>query len=186
MPATLTYPGVYIQEIPSSVHAITGVATSVTAFLGRAASGPDNTPVTVNSYGDFERIFGGLWAPSSLGYAVRDFFLNGGGQAVIVRLFNADTGNPNSKIKVGTFTFAAASKGAWGSNLRASIDTNTSPDVAKRYGLQPTDLFNLTIQALDASGAAVRTETFRNLTVKDSPARVDKTLAAQSTLVGLG
>ena len=183
MPATLTYPGVYIQEIPSGVHAITGVATSVTAFVGRAASGPDSQAITINSYGDFERIFGGLWPSSSLGYTVRDFFLNGGGQAVIVRLFNPDTGNANSKVKVGTFTFAAASKGAWGGNLRASIDTNVSPDVARRYGLAPTDLFNLTIQLLDASGAAVRTEVFRNLSVKDSPARVDKTLAAQSTLL---
>ena len=90
MPVSLTYPGVYVQEIPSGVHTITGVATSITAFIGRTARGPDNKPYTINSFGDFERTFGGLWAPSSLGYAVRDFFLNGGGQAIIVRLFNPD------------------------------------------------------------------------------------------------
>src|SRR5216117_1419395 len=87
MPATLTYPGVYIEEIPSGVRTITGVATSITAFIGRALRGPVNKAVTINNYGDFERIFGGLWVESTLGYAVRDFFLNGGGQAVIVRLF---------------------------------------------------------------------------------------------------
>ena len=43
--------------------------------------------MTINSYADFERKFGGLWVDSSLGYAVRDFYLNGGSQAIIVRLF---------------------------------------------------------------------------------------------------
>jgi len=88
MPVALTYPGVYVEEIPSGVRTITGVATSITAFIGRALRGPMNTPVTINSYADFERIFGGLWAGSSLGFAVRDFYLNGGGQAIIVRLFH--------------------------------------------------------------------------------------------------
>jgi Bacteriophage tail sheath protein len=91
MPATLTYPGVYIEEIPSGVRTITGVATSITAFVGRALRGPtdadNDSPVTINSFGDFERKFGGLWLESSLGFAVRDFYLNGGKQAIIVRLF---------------------------------------------------------------------------------------------------
>lgn len=88
MPATLSYPGVYIQEIPSGVRTITGVATSITAFIGRAKRGPTDKAVTINNFGDFDRIFGGIWLESTLGYAVRDFYLNGGGQAVIVRLFN--------------------------------------------------------------------------------------------------
>lgn len=88
MPSTLTYPGVYIEEIPSGVRTITGVATSITAFVGRALSGPVNEAVTINSYGDFERIFGGLWLDSSMSYAVRDFYMNGGSQAIIVRLFS--------------------------------------------------------------------------------------------------
>jgi len=73
MPVAPTYPGVYIEEIPSGVRTITGVATSITAFIGRALSGPTDEPVTLNSYADFERIFGGLWVDSTLGYAVRDF-----------------------------------------------------------------------------------------------------------------
>jgi phage tail sheath protein FI len=88
MPVALTYPGVYVEEIPSGVRTITGVATSITAFIGRALRGPTNTPVTINSYADFERTFGGLWVQSSLGFAVRDFYLNGGSQAIIVRLFH--------------------------------------------------------------------------------------------------
>ena len=89
MPTQPTYPGVYIEEIPSGVRTIVGVATSITAFAGRAQRGPTDTADVINSFGDFERIFGGLWTDSTLGFAVRDFFLNGGGQAVVVRLFHS-------------------------------------------------------------------------------------------------
>lgn len=89
MPVTPTYPGVYIEELPSGVHTITGVATSITAFVGVANSGPVNTPITINSFADYDRIFGGLWQPSTMSFAVNDFFANGGSQAVIVRLAHA-------------------------------------------------------------------------------------------------
>jgi phage tail sheath protein FI len=82
----VSYPGVYIQEVPSDVRTITPVETATTAFIGRALRGPVNKPVICNSYADFERVFGGLWLESSLGYAVNHFFLNGGSKAVIVRL----------------------------------------------------------------------------------------------------
>ena len=90
MPVTPTYPGVYIEEIPSGVRTITGVATSITAFIGRARRGPVNEAKTINSYGDFERIFGGLWTQSMLGFPVRDFYLNGGSRAIIVRLYRPE------------------------------------------------------------------------------------------------
>ncbi len=88
MPIQPTYPGVYIEELPSGVHTITGVATSITAFIGRALRGPVNKAMTIESYADFERIYGGLWLESTLGYAVQDFFNNGGSTAVMVRLFS--------------------------------------------------------------------------------------------------
>jgi phage tail sheath protein FI len=67
-------------------HPITGVATSITAFIGSALRGPTDMPGSVNSFADFERLYGGLWAQSTLGYAVQQFFLNGGSQALIVRV----------------------------------------------------------------------------------------------------
>jgi phage tail sheath protein FI len=87
MPSTLSYPGVYIEEISSGVRTITGVATSITAFIGRTLRGPVNQPTIVNSFGEFERLFGGLAADHTVAYAVNDFFGNGGGQAIIVRLY---------------------------------------------------------------------------------------------------
>ncbi len=46
MPVTLSYPGVYIEEVPSGVRAIAGVATSIAAFIGRAPRGPVDEPVS--------------------------------------------------------------------------------------------------------------------------------------------
>jgi phage tail sheath protein FI len=191
MPITPTYPGVYVEEIASGVRTITGVATSVTAFIGRAKRGPVNEAITINSFGDYERIFGGLDLKSSMSYAVRDFYLNGGSQAVIVRLYNADPGDPNanpvvpapktkSKLKIGQLTLEAAYEGSWGNYLRGSIDTNVSEEVAARMNLNKADLFNLTVRDTSAGGAS---ETFLNLSVKDSPRRIDKTLKAESSLV---
>ncbi len=95
MPSSLTYPGVYVEEIPSGVRTITGVPTSVTAFVGRARKGPDNEAVDITSFADFERVFGGLWAASPMTYAVRDFYLNGGSRAVIVRVMHPNYTSPD-------------------------------------------------------------------------------------------
>jgi phage tail sheath protein FI len=89
MTVSTSCPGIYVQEVPSAVRTITGVATSVAAFVGSARRGPVNTATFISGYADFERTFGGLWAESTMSGAVRDFFANGGGQAVIVRLVRA-------------------------------------------------------------------------------------------------
>jgi Bacteriophage tail sheath protein len=99
MPSALTYPGVYVEEIPSGVRTITAVPVSITAFVGRARKGPTNEAVEITSFGDYERIFGGLWGPSSMSYAVRDFYLNGGTRAVIVRLVNPTFADPEEAKK---------------------------------------------------------------------------------------
>src|SRR6478672_5871578 len=109
MPATLTYPGVYIEEIPSGVRTITGVATSITAFIGRTLRGPTDqndkdSPTVVNSFAEFVRTFGGLWTESSLGFAVRDFFENGGNQALIVRLFHPSASASNATLITSSLT----------------------------------------------------------------------------------
>ena len=70
MPPPFTFPGVYIQEVPGGVHTIPGVPTSITAFIGRARRGPVESdpasPLSINSFADFGRRFGGLWKKSAL------------------------------------------------------------------------------------------------------------------------
>ena len=86
MPVQTTYPGVYIEELPSGVHTIAGVSTSVTAFVGAASRGPADTPVRIFSFSDYLRTFGPpLDEVSPMGHAVQHFFINGGSEAVIVR-----------------------------------------------------------------------------------------------------
>jgi uncharacterized protein len=139
MPITPTYPGVYVEETPSGVRTITGVATSITAFIGRARRGPVNEPVTVNSFGDFERVFGGLWRDSPLSYAVRDFYLNGGSQALIVRLFHPFFGTDADRDQAldaaqdvsGAANTAAGAQGATATSVATAARTEADkPDNA--------------------------------------------------------
>jgi phage tail sheath protein FI len=178
MPATLSYPGVYIEEIRSGVRTITGVATSITAFVGRAMRGPTDVATTVNNYSDFERTFGGLWLESALGFAVRDFFLNGGAQAIIVRCFSPDGAAPtNATMSIDGLDLEAASPGSWGNQLRVRIDYNTRP---LPDGSPDPDLFNLSVK--DVGTGVV--EVFRNLSVIAGNARrVDTVLANNSFLL---
>jgi phage tail sheath protein FI len=176
MPQTLTFPGVYIEEVASGVRPITGVATSITAFVGRALRGPVDTAVTITSYGDFERVFGGLWLDSNLGYAVQDFYRNGGSTAIVVRVHKTKA-NDVAGMTLGSGQRAvglvAASPGAWGSKLTAAIDNVTS---------NPSDntLFNLTV----TDTATGKSEVFRNVSFATGSARrVDLVLAAESSLV---
>jgi uncharacterized protein len=128
MPSTLTYPGVYIEEIPSGVRTITGVATSITAFIGRALRGPTDQPISINSYGDFERIFGGLWGESALGYAVRDFYLNGGSQAIVVRLYHPKFASATDRTAAATAANATAAAAVGGTPAVAAAAAKTEGD----------------------------------------------------------
>src|SRR5437899_11656804 len=141
MPVAPTYPGVYIEEIPSGVRTITGVATSITAFVGRTARGPVNDPTVINSFADFERQFGGLDVSYSLSYAVRDFYGNGGSQAIIVRLEKN-----SAKAKQNDVKLEAASPGTWGNSMVYTVDSKGITDeVATRFGVAKADLLNLII-----------------------------------------
>ena len=80
------YPGVFVEELPSGVRTITGVSTSVTAFVGAASRGRSYRAVRISSFAEFPRRFGGLVANLDLGYAVQQFFLNGGKDDWVVRV----------------------------------------------------------------------------------------------------
>ena len=179
MPITPTYPGVYVEEVPSGVRTIIGVPTSITAFIGRTYKGPVNEPTLINGFGDFEREFGGLRVEFPVSYAVRDFFANGGGRAVIVRLYKKGTEPEKAALQRNSLKLEAASAGEWGNSLRIHVDYLISEEVAGDFGLAKTDLFNLTVHDTKTD----EKETFYNLTVKDSPHKVDRVLKAESNLL---
>ena len=129
MPVTPTYPGVYIQELPSGVHPIVGVATSVGAFVDFFARGPLDSPQQVFSWGDVERIFGGIDDRSEASFALDQFFRNGGSSAWVVRVTSAatpalpaDVGVDDSVGGTLALTMQAASPGGWGNRLRVRVD----------------------------------------------------------------
>ena len=151
MPVQPTYPGVYTERIPSGVRAITGVATSITAFIGRAYMGPVNEPTIINNYGDYERAFGGLWLDSTMSYAVRDFYLNGGSQAVIIRIINGATSAafqlPTEVSPTVMVELEAKNEGTWANGITITVNHDVGDPLAPTSPPPPqdTESFNLQI-----------------------------------------
>jgi phage tail sheath protein FI len=101
-----TYPGIYIQELPSLVHAITPAPTSIAVFIGYTNpfakpppggySDPSaqrdgySEPILLFSFADYQTHFGGFFSspyqPDYVGQAVFQFFLNGGQTCYVVSL----------------------------------------------------------------------------------------------------
>ncbi|KXF83018.1 phage tail sheath family protein [Enterovibrio coralii] len=170
MPVALTYPGVYIQEIPSGSRSISGVATSIAAFVGGFSRGPLNTPVRMFHVGDFDTHMGGVNTNSETSYAVSQFYTNGGGEAIAVRVGGGTNGSMTAQSWNGasTLTFNAGRQfqgnavqdpGTWNNHIRVDIDYLTS---------DPASLFNLSvteIRHVDGLELPVRTETYRNVSM---------------------
>src|SRR5277367_3825770 len=91
MPVQPTYPGVYVQELPSGVHTIVGVSTSIALFIGRAIQGPVNEPELCLSYSDYVRVFSADTSFSDMALQVQQFFLNGGSECYALRVVNNST-----------------------------------------------------------------------------------------------
>jgi phage tail sheath protein FI len=148
MPSALTFPGVYIEEVSSGVRTITGVATSVTAFVGRALRGPldddplNLSPVRIHSFAEYQRVFGGLWDQSPMSFAVSQYFQNGGSDALIVRVAGANTAT--ATIDNNGLTLSAANPGSWG----GLVETTVTYDDGSGGNL-PAPLFNLTVHDTD-------------------------------------
>lgn len=170
MPVTPTYPGLYIEEISSGVRTVTGVSTSDTAFVDYFKKGPIDEPVRVTSFGDFERVFGGLDPLSEASYGIYQYFLNGGSIAWVVRVAVRDT-NGISTASTATLTLTggavavdASSPGTWANNrIRVSIPSGAS-----------TGQFNLRIDEIDGSdtsGVVSLTENFFNLSMDPQSSR---------------
>ncbi len=184
MPATLTYPGVYIEEIPSSVRPITGVATSITAFVGLAERGPVSDPQTLTSSADYTRTFGAVSSAYPMSVAVSDFYQNEGRTAIVVRLTAAAHSGAEATIVLDTLTLQAADPGAWGNGLLARIESLPAPqgseeaDYESRFGVARSQGFNLYVQDT-ANG---RIETYLNVALSGTRA-LSQVLESQSSIV---
>jgi hypothetical protein len=146
---TFTYPGVYIEELSSGVHTITGVATSIAAFIGWAPQGPTDRATLIESWADYQATFGGLDARSKLGYSVNQFFANGGTQAYIVRLVWEDSltaapgTNPTpsaTAVAAGVGYATAAISASLGAIISPSIHLSVGTPVLQSLSIGPANL----------------------------------------------
>jgi uncharacterized protein len=170
--AAYTYPGVYIEEISSGQNTITGVATSIAAFIGWSNQGPVGEAVMVESWAQYETIFGGMLPGNYLGYAVYQFFLNGGSQAYIVRLVWTDVLTATNSVA--GLTLYANNPGAWGNNLFVLITQPAS---------FPSTSFNLQVM-LDSGGQLQTLENYTNLsTVVGNPNYAVNIIDAESNYI---
>src|SRR6266704_2925186 len=146
---TLSYPGVYVEEIPSGVRPLEIASTSTAAFVGLAEMGPEDA-TRVTSWTEFQRYFGSFIADSYLPNSVFQYFNNGGRQCYIVRVTRTDaavasvTVQNRAETPVNGLTISAKNKGGWGNYLYLQIDdsvpaANTSlQHGVHRGGFEPT------------------------------------------------
>ena len=175
MPITPTYPGVYVEEIASGVRTIVGVSTSVAAFVDHFQRGLMHRAIQVLNMGDFEREFGGLDLGSEAAYALQQFFLNGGGEAWVVRTASGGPQAAAVEIQVGiggatALTVQAGrydpaaeplttNPGEWGNSLRVRIDY-PAPVSNNRF-----DMTVLLTEMRDGRQFIVASEVFRGLSM---------------------
>jgi hypothetical protein len=165
-------------EQPGSLRVIARAATNIAAFIGRALKGPVNEPVPVRSFADYTRVFGGLWQPSTLSYAVEQFFENGGRCAVIVRVVNGAR-PPTLTLPTASGRLILRGVGAGSREfLRASVDYDAIE--SKEH-----DRFNLVVQRVRTAGSEhiEDQEIFRRLTVTPGADRFVADVLLESRLV---
>jgi uncharacterized protein len=182
MPVTPTYPGVYVQEVPSGVRTIVGVSTSVGMFIGTSKKGPMFKPVRCVNYTAFRDKFGDDSSAGSLAQYVKLFFLNGGTDCYVMRIAqgaSASTVTLQNESAGATLVLTAKDLGAAGENIRALVTYS---------GSQPEVTFNLELfrWELDSTGARVKKdgEVWRNLSMDpNSPTYAATFISQNSKLV---
>lgn len=178
----VSYPGVYVQEKSSGVRTITGVATSIAAFVDWFPRGLLNEAVQCLSYADFERDFGGIHTQSPASYGIKQFFQNGGSECWVVRVASDGSGGTTAAATAAVTINSAAdgsgddmfrvragrqirgeialNPGDWGNHLFLDVDYDAT-DVNALFNLVVSE-----IQTLNGQRTVLRTETFRNLTME--------------------
>lgn len=188
MPQTLSYPGVYVEEVPSGVRTISGVATSIALFIGWAKKGPLDEATRIFNFGDFEREYGGLHRESLLGYSIKNFFENGGSDAYVIRI--AKTSRPEgdttsvlaetATATLGSIGIKASSPGAWANKYVVKTTLRTPP-------VSTAEAKNFKLEVIHDDGTVRTTvETYENVSLDRNNTRfVESVVNARSRLVKL-
>lgn len=140
---TVSYPGVYIEEVAGGARPIQLAGTSTAALVGITERGPVGIAVRVSSWDKYRRVFGGFVANSYLAESAFALFNNGGRQCDVVRIARSDaasatvTLNNRAATPVGGVRFAARNLGAWGNQLLLTVEDSS---------VDPGNGFKLTVR----------------------------------------
>ncbi|KEZ11986.1 Phage tail sheath protein [Sphingobium yanoikuyae] len=182
MPAQLSYPGVYVLEAESGARAIPAASTALTLFVGMVDQGPFEVPTQILGLPAYERLFGKA-SKGEMADQVRQYFVNGGGEAWIYRTaLNAQRASVMLRDLAGAadvLKLVARDPGVSGNMIRAEVDYATA---------SPERTFNLTLYRLvaksDGSLTAVENENHADLSMDPaSPRYAPAVLGAVSKLV---
>jgi phage tail sheath protein FI len=181
-PAT-SYPGVYIQEVPSGVRTIVGVGTSISMFVGAAKRGPINQPVQCLNFKAFSDLYGEDASAGQLAQYVKLFFLNGGTECYVMRIAHGPAASSvtlrNEQNTADALILTAKDQGLDGENIRAIVTYG---------GTLPEATFNLELYAWALqSGQRVRTrrEIWKNLSMDPSSSSFASTFLTQNSKIAV-
>ncbi|HVC00968.1 MAG TPA: hypothetical protein VND80_02080 [Steroidobacteraceae bacterium] len=177
--STPSNPVPLVEDARCGQASIARLPTGRAAFLGRTLRGPVNHPVAVSSFAQFQNEFGGLWQPGPLGYAVEQFFDNGGREAYVVRVVNgARAATLALPAGEGERLVLRAVRPGTREFLRACVDYDNLP-------VEDCAGFNLTVQRVRAQGSlhVEDQEIFPRLSIRRDSARYLDEVLAQSALV---
>jgi phage tail sheath protein FI len=198
MPVTTSYPGIYIQELPSSSHSIPAAPTNIAVVIGYThplKTVPANWGVPVQLFGfmDYQRQFGGFLRSAAfaaagnayayaanpaadpnaafgdMAVAVNQFFLNGGTQAYVVGIQS----NPpvtGASVTIGSLIFTATEITDEVFTMTITVRPVGSGTASPATSPPPDEIADIVISYGPASGPGTVTETYRRVSMEPTEA----------------
>lgn len=195
--ATVSYPGVYMEEVSSGVRPIAAASTSTAAFVGLTEMGPTDEAKRITNWTEFQKHYGTFIDGSYLAESVYQFFNNGGSQCYILRITKkkssatAKDGPKKASVTVknraaGTttgITFTAKNVGIWGNSLCLQIEDGTDdPGNTFKLSIRRQKVADIVPEKFLTDVAPL--EVFDNLSLDpESNAHFEKVLENSSYLV---
>ncbi len=161
MPATHSYPGVYVEELPPTSRSIALASTSNTAFVDFFLKGEVGKPVRITSFAEFESTFGGVDPQSEASWAIRQYYDNGGSVAFVV---NVAKPPPNF---FATVTLAGGAGNALTVTASLGGEAGNNIELAVKHGPAGSNVFHLAVRRL-SGGKVVAQEVHTGLDVTDA------------------
>jgi phage tail sheath protein FI len=164
VPEYLT-PGVYFELQDAAPPVVRRLRMDITGFVGLTERGPLNVPVRIDSWRQFQAIFGNFVPYGFLAYAVKGFFENGGRTCFIVRIAGTEANKATLTFKTATgndvLKLFAINEGQWGNKIAATLT-----DLSRKPGRFEEETFSLLI-----THNLNDQESFRSLSIDPSSPR---------------